>query len=68
MANGYTDLANVGEGSADNHPVRNVSWYDAVKWLNAKSQMESFMPVYSVNGTTYKTAEADPTPLATANG
>jgi formylglycine-generating enzyme required for sulfatase activity len=68
VANGYTDLANVGEGSADNHPVRNVSWYDAVKWLNAKSQMEGFMPVYSVNGTTYKTGQSIPTLLAAANG
>jgi formylglycine-generating enzyme required for sulfatase activity len=68
VANGYTDLANVGQGSADNHPVRNVSWYDTVKWLNAKSQMEGFMPVYSVNGTTYKTGQSIPTLLATANG
>jgi formylglycine-generating enzyme required for sulfatase activity len=68
VANGYTDLANVGQGSADNHPVRNVSWYDSVKWLNAKSQMEGFMPVYSVNGTTYKTGQFIPTLLATANG
>jgi hypothetical protein len=68
VANGYTDLANVGEGSADNHPVRNVSWYDTVKWLNAKSQMEGLVPVYSVNGTTYKTGQSIPTLLATANG
>jgi formylglycine-generating enzyme required for sulfatase activity len=68
VANGYTDLANVGQGSADNHPVRNVSWYDTVKWLNAKSQMEGLMPVYYVNGTTYKTGQSIPTLLATANG
>jgi formylglycine-generating enzyme required for sulfatase activity len=66
-ANGY-DIGTAGQGSADNHPVRNVSWYDAVKWCNAKSQMEGFMPVYSVNGTTYKTGEAVPTTLSTANG
>jgi len=66
-ANGY-DIGTAGQGSADNHPVTNVNWYDAVKWCNAKSQMEGLMPVYSVNGTIYKTDEADPTPLATANG
>jgi formylglycine-generating enzyme required for sulfatase activity len=66
-ANGY-DIGSVGQGSADNHPVRNVSWYDAVKWLNAKSQMEGFMPVYSVNGTTYKSGQSIPTLLANANG
>jgi len=68
VANGYTDLANVGEGSADNHPVRNVSWYDAAKWLNAKSQMEGFMPVYSVNGTTYKAGQSIPAQSTSANG
>jgi formylglycine-generating enzyme required for sulfatase activity len=68
VANGYNDLANVGQGSADNHPVRNVSWYDTVKWLNAKSQMEGLVPVYTFNGTTYKTGQSTPTVLATANG
>jgi formylglycine-generating enzyme required for sulfatase activity/alpha-tubulin suppressor-like RCC1 family protein len=68
VANGYSDLANVGEGSADNHPVRDVSWYDTVKWLNAKSQMEDLVSVYSVNGTTYKTGQSIPTLLASANG
>jgi formylglycine-generating enzyme required for sulfatase activity len=68
VANGYSDLANVGEGSADNHPVRNVSWYDAVKWLNAKSQMEGLTPVYKVSGSTYKTGEIDPTQSPEANG
>jgi len=68
VANGYTDLANIGQGSSDNHPVRNVSWYDTVKWLNAKSQMEGLMPVYSFNGKTYKTGQSTPTVLATANG
>ena len=36
LANGYDDML-IGDGSADNHPVRNVSWYDVVKWCNAKS-------------------------------
>jgi formylglycine-generating enzyme required for sulfatase activity len=67
-ANGYPDLANVGEGSADNHPVRNVSWYDVVKWCNAKSEKEGLSPVYSMNGTTYKTGQTTPTPNPTANG
>ena len=67
VANGY-DLANVGNGAADNHPVQAVSWYDTVKWLNAKSQMDGLTPVYTLNGTTYKTGQSIPTPLATANG
>jgi formylglycine-generating enzyme required for sulfatase activity len=68
VSNGYTDLAGVGQGSAANHPVRNVSWYDVVKWSNAKSQMEGLVPVYSVNGTTYKTGSFVPTHNSTANG
>ncbi|MCX6964698.1 MAG: putative Ig domain-containing protein [Verrucomicrobia bacterium] len=55
VANGYTDLAGVGQGSAGNHPARNVSWYDVVKWSNAKSQMDGLTPVYTVNGTIYRT-------------
>jgi hypothetical protein len=34
--------------------VREVSWYDAVKWCNALSEREGLVPVYSVNGTTYR--------------
>jgi sulfatase modifying factor 1 len=52
--NGYSDLALVGIGSAGNHPVRNVSWYNVVKWMNAKSEKEGLGPVYSVNGTVYR--------------
>jgi formylglycine-generating enzyme required for sulfatase activity len=68
VANGYSDLANVGGGSADNHPVRDVNWYDVVKWANAKSQMEGLVPVYSVNGTTYKTGQGEPTIGYAADG
>ena len=46
-ANGY-DIGTVGEGSADNHPVRNVNWYDVVKWCNAKSEKEGLSPVYFI--------------------
>jgi formylglycine-generating enzyme required for sulfatase activity len=68
LLNGYSDLANVGQGSVDTHPVRNVSWYDAVKWSNAKSQKEGLTPVYTLNGTTYKIGENAPTASSTANG
>ncbi|MBJ7392207.1 MAG: formylglycine-generating enzyme family protein [Chthoniobacterales bacterium] len=76
VARGY-DLAGIGKGSAGNHPVRNVSWYDAVKWCNAKSEMEGLTPVYQVDGGTYKAGEresgtgereSDPTIAAGANG
>ncbi len=57
MANGYSDLANVGAGSAGDHPVQQVNWYDVVKWMNAKSEKEGLVPVYSVNGEVYRSGD-----------
>jgi formylglycine-generating enzyme required for sulfatase activity len=42
---GYS-FDNPGVGKAGNHPVQNVSWYDCVKWCNARSEMESRVPAY----------------------
>ncbi|MEX2607264.1 MAG: SUMF1/EgtB/PvdO family nonheme iron enzyme [Kiritimatiellia bacterium] len=55
-------------GCADSHPVRYVSWYDAVKWCNAKSEMEGLPPVYWDNDEVYKTGEINPSHNFTANG
>ena len=68
VANGFTDLANVGAGSSGNHPVRNVSWHDVVKWCNAKSQKEGLTPVYQVGNANYKTGYSTPTVNSNANG
>ncbi|MFA5834155.1 MAG: SUMF1/EgtB/PvdO family nonheme iron enzyme [Bacteroidota bacterium] len=50
--NGYTDLP-IGQKGYSNgnalHPVTMVSWYDAIKWCNARSQKEGLTPVYYVN-------------------
>jgi formylglycine-generating enzyme required for sulfatase activity len=37
----------------DDHPAVGVSWYDAVKWCNARSEMEGRVPAYytDANGT-----------------
>ncbi|MCP5535558.1 MAG: SUMF1/EgtB/PvdO family nonheme iron enzyme [Akkermansiaceae bacterium] len=56
---GYTDLS-VGGGKGTNHPVHTVSWYDVVKWCNAKSEMEGKPVVYTVGGATYKTGNSTP--------
>jgi hypothetical protein len=53
ITNGYA--MNVGSGTASNHPVHTVNWYDVVKWCNAKSEMDGLAPVYQVGGVTYKT-------------
>ncbi len=48
MANGFG--FEVGEAGGPKHPVTMVSWYDCVKWCNAKSVMEGFEPAYGVKG------------------
>lgn len=45
--NGY-DLS-VGMGKANDHPVHSITWYDMVKWCNARSEMEGITPVYHVD-------------------
>jgi formylglycine-generating enzyme required for sulfatase activity len=68
VANGYTDLAGVGAGSTGNHPVSNVSWLEATKWCNAKSEKEGLSPVYEVGGTIYRAGLDEPTANSSANG
>lgn len=41
-------------GKAANHPVQNVTWHDAVKWCNARSEKEGLMPCYTVSGATFR--------------
>jgi len=68
VTNGY-DLHGIGSGAAANYPVGDVSWYDIAKWCNAKSQKEGFAPVYSVDGSIYKSGEGDEVSIdRTANG
>jgi formylglycine-generating enzyme required for sulfatase activity/protocatechuate 3,4-dioxygenase beta subunit len=73
LANGYTDLAD-GAGKAGNHPVHSISWYDMVKWCNARSEKEGLAPVYYANDaqtTIYKTGSVNVTNAQvkwTANG
>ena len=46
-ANGYGfAFANAGVGRFPNHPVHSISWWDMVKWCNARSQQEGLTPVY----------------------
>jgi len=67
LANGYTDLAN-GAGKAANHPVQTVSWWDVVKWCNARSQKEGLTPCYTVSGAVMKIGSTTPTVHWSANG
>ncbi len=47
--NAYDFSPTLGVGKGDLHPVQQVSWYDVVKWCNAKSEMEGLVPVYYIN-------------------
>ncbi|MGI6300666.1 MAG: formylglycine-generating enzyme family protein [Verrucomicrobiota bacterium] len=44
---GYDLIA--GEGKGPDHPVHSVSWYDVVKWCNARSEMERLTPCYFIS-------------------
>ena len=67
IALGY-DLAGVGQGKGDEYPVTGVSWLDAVKWCNAKSQMGGLAPAYTVRGTPLKSGSTLPDLVEGANG
>jgi formylglycine-generating enzyme len=67
ITNGYA-FDNTGSGCASNHPVHTVNWYDAVKWCNARSQMEGRQPVYTVNGAVYKAGQSNDVVQTTAVG
>jgi formylglycine-generating enzyme required for sulfatase activity len=67
LANGYTDL-NSGEGKAADHPVHTITWFDMVKWCNARSQKDGLTPVYTVSEAVMKTGSSVPTPNWSANG
>jgi formylglycine-generating enzyme required for sulfatase activity len=63
LANGYADLV-AGSGKASNHPVQRITWYQMVKWCNARSQQAGFVPVYYTNDaqtTVYKTGDVNVT-------
>ena len=65
--NGY-DLNQTDRSSNPQNPVMDVSWFDALKWCNARSEMEGLTPVYEVDGGIYKTGETVPWVNHSANG
>jgi sulfatase modifying factor 1 len=59
ITNGYS-FSNVGTSSGGTHPITGISWYDAVKWCNARSQREGLTPVYYTDAArtqVYKTGQ-----------
>ena len=58
LANGYKISS--GTAPAPLHPVVQVSWYDAVKWCNAKSERAGLAPPYRLNGVIYRSGDFGP--------
>ena len=70
-ASGYLFTNNAGAFKTPTHPVQTVTWCDAIKWCNARSEREGLTPVYytTTNFTTvYKTGDIVPAVKLTANG
>ena len=40
-----------GAGRGPDHPVTNVNWYNALKWANARSEIEGREPAYTTDAT-----------------
>jgi formylglycine-generating enzyme required for sulfatase activity len=63
LDNGYPDLpqglAGSGKNTGPDHPVSEVSWFDCAKWLNAWSEREGRVPVYTAGGTVYREGSTD---------
>jgi sulfatase modifying factor 1 len=65
VANGYQfddPGANGSLGKGNNLPVVLINWYDAVKWLNARSEKEGRTPVYYIDDAhakVYRTGRVD---------
>ena len=55
--NGYT-FDHAGGGKAADHPVHTVSWHDAAKWCNARSERAGWAPCYTTNGAVWRTGQA----------
>ena len=43
--NGYSGLPH-GQGKEDDHAAHSISWWEAMKWCNARSEMEGRSPCY----------------------
>jgi formylglycine-generating enzyme required for sulfatase activity len=70
IANGY-GFDHPGLGKSGNHPVHTVSWYDCVKWCNARSQNAGLTPVYYTDAgltVVFKSGTATPYVNWAANG
>lgn len=67
VANGYSDLPS-GNAKGWDHPVYSMSWFDAVKWCNAFSEMQGLTPCYKVGENVLRSGTSLPDVDWSANG
>ncbi len=70
IQHGY-QFDNAGAQKAAGHPLHTINWFDAVKWCNARSQMEGRTPCYYTDTSLtniYKTGQLAPNVNWSANG
>jgi sulfatase modifying factor 1 len=67
LENGYDIPVRSGEGSGD-RPVEGITWLDALKWCNAKSEMEGLITAYRFDGEIFRTGSQVPSVNPQANG
>ncbi|HAO77489.1 MAG TPA: hypothetical protein DCQ92_00670 [Verrucomicrobia subdivision 3 bacterium] len=61
ITHGYS-FTSAGSGKAANHPVQTITWYDMVKWCNARSEQAGKVPAYyttSAQTVVYRTGQVD---------
>ncbi|MCX6875856.1 MAG: SUMF1/EgtB/PvdO family nonheme iron enzyme [Verrucomicrobia bacterium] len=74
LTHGYPDLAIGSESGGTNcskgptYPVHSITWYDMVKWCNARSEKEGLTPCYTASGAVYRTGSSAPACNWAANG
>jgi formylglycine-generating enzyme required for sulfatase activity len=62
--NGYT-FDSVASGNSPGDPAYAITWYDAVKWCNARSEQEGRVPAYYTSAsqtTVYRSGQISPSP------
>ncbi|MGD9872911.1 MAG: SUMF1/EgtB/PvdO family nonheme iron enzyme [Kiritimatiellia bacterium] len=66
--NNYDISTNSALGKATNHPAQSVTWDAAVKWCNARSEMEGRTPCFYVGGGVHRSGTSYPDCVWTNNG
>ena len=56
LQNGYPDLPDleVDPRESDHHPAYAMGWVSAIKWCNARSEMDGLKPCYRLKGEVYR--------------